>query len=100
MEFSSEDLKQIQAAGQLNYSPENICILLNISKVDEFIKLFNNQNSEVRKKYEAGKANAQMTIGKKLFDIAKKGDVETIELMRKIEKEKRFNNLKKELFGL
>lgn len=103
MKFSDEDLGQIQAAGQLEYSPEKICVLLNISKVDEFIRLFNDDNSEIRKKYEVGKANAHLIIDKKLFEKAKGGDLNAIMIMGKRQGARRWeeiNKLKRNLFRI
>lgn len=76
MEFTEEEKDQILSFGALSYKPEQIAKLWGKSREDAAL-LFDDPIFLVL--YEKGKAMAQFVIDKKLFDMARSGDLKALE---------------------
>ena len=85
MQYSATDLKNIQNCGMLSYAPEKIINLFEFEPL-EFIKDFNDTQSEVYNAYRKGADMYDFIIDKALFDKAKEGDTKALEKleMRKL----------------
>jgi hypothetical protein len=72
------DLFKIQAFGVLEYPPKKIINILEVEDESAFMRDFYNPLSDIYKAYQRGKDKADYAVDKKLFDLAKSGDIEAL----------------------
>lgn len=100
--FDSAILKQVVNFGALKYDPYQMRKLLRLSdeESEEFVKQFQNEESEIRKYYEQGLSIGEYNIDAGLAKKAEKGEVDaSIELGRR-QHDQKIDKLTKELFGI
>lgn len=74
--------------GALNYDALKMAIILNLEE-SQIFSLLNNKESDFYKLYEKGKILAEFAIDKKIFEMAKSGDLKAISIF---ENKKLLNN--------
>lgn len=80
MEYTAEILAKVRSMGTLNYHAERIIKLIEPDDPDQFRRDFYNKSSIIFKEYEKGVIYAEYQIDKKLFELAKEGDVKALEI--------------------
>ena len=100
MKGKTDILTTVLRFGKLNYSAERICILLMLDRKQkaEFMDLFNNPDSEVRRTYDKGLAMGEMKTDIYVNREAKNGNVLAIIEQSKRAYYKEMNELKDKLF--
>ena len=92
IDWQNEDVTEhLINFGALGYSSLEMSVILNVDE-SEIIALMKNKNSEFRKLYEKGIIYAKYLIDKKLFDLAKNGDIKAIKEIELREAKKRMTN--------
>jgi len=99
MDFSAEQIHEIENLSGLNYSVRKIAMYLDIP-VRELEKEYENLESKFRYHYERGQLLNQALIDNKLVENAKGGNITATQIYMKQAKENKLNNLKYELFGI
>lgn len=97
-----ELIDKIRVFGSLGYSPEQIANLLGFNKSAR-AKLYKDLVDEDHPRaiaYQRGFMTSEYKTDVSLVKAANSGDIDSIELLAKREKEREFKNLKKQLFGI
>jgi hypothetical protein len=68
--------------------------------VEEFHVYLSNPKSEVAKAFQNGIIERESEVYEKLLVNAKKGDPESVKLIQDIDKQRKIDELKKELFNV
>ncbi len=89
MSYSKEILAKVRSMGTLSYTLDRVLILVEPENPEQFIIDFNDKKSEIHKEFEKGVLIAEYQIDKKLFELAKEGDVAALEQLenRKIKRQ-------------
>ena len=95
-------LEQVLNFGALKYDPYKISKVLGLDaeKTIEFIKMFNDENSDIRIKYEQGSSISDYKIDAALMEKANKGNLDAILEISKRKYYGKSDSIKKEYFGL
>lgn len=80
MDYTDEFLNKIVSVGLLNYPLSKIINVLDIEDEIQFSTDFDNPDSPVSKAYQKGIDKSDYQIDSKLYELAKNGDVRSIEL--------------------
>jgi len=97
--FSEEDYTSIEDLSACNYAPEKIALFLEVDK-KSFLKLWNDKENEVRKRYERGKLVAEFEIQNQQKELAKKGNITAAQIFLKESEKNEVNNIRNRiLFG-
>jgi len=86
LKFSDEDITTIMDLAACNYTAEKVAVQLDVDK-KAFMQLWHNQNSDVRKAYEAGKLKATFNIMNKQRELAESGNITAAQIFLKESKE-------------
>ncbi len=96
MEDKNDLLKKVLQFGMLYYPISKILNILDLEDDAQFIKDFNNKNSDISKSYQKGVDKADFVLDLKLFKMASSGDLKALE---KYELRRKANIRKGEIEG-
>lgn len=92
--------EKMEIFGSLNYQPVKMAMILRYDNIQSFLNIFNNINSPARMAYEKGKAKSQLKADRTLMAKIEKGDAEAIESYDLLQKNRKYDELIYECFGL
>mgnify|MGYP005828085135 CR=1 FL=1 len=98
-ELDSQLLKDIRKLASCNLAPNEIALKLGINKAG-FMRIWRDEDSEIRQYYEAGLVDIAVKKRKALNKQIKKGNVTAMQIHDKMSEEAEFEAAKKEIFGL
>jgi hypothetical protein len=99
MKFTEEEYQTIEDLAALNYLPSQIAMYLNVDKKN-FLKLFDNPESQVRYHYERGRLVSEAQINLKLKENAVAGNITAAQIFQKEARRIEVQNIRnKVLFG-
>jgi hypothetical protein len=78
MEYTEEFLMKVIQVGTLGYPFSKIVNVLDVEDEGQFERDFYDENHVVCKNYKKGLDKADFIIDNKLFDMAKKGDLDAL----------------------
>lgn len=99
MELTEEQFEKIENLSQEGYTANAIAFLMDLN-VERFNRLINNPKSEVAKRFKKGKIEYDREIDESLSNQAKQGDAYAREILEKIRRQIRIDDLKNELFNI
>jgi hypothetical protein len=101
-QLSDEYVSQVRTFGALDYTPERICKLLNLSKVKSVVLKLRIEIPEdiYYKAYHQGKALGEYNIDAELAKKAETGDVDAITILEERKNERSEKDLRYKLFGI
>ena len=93
-------LDKIKMFGLLKYNLKKILSILR-GQIDptEFIRQFNDQESDIYLTYRSGFDNADFAIEKPIFDSALKGDLDAVKLLDERREESEYKQNVNQIFG-
>jgi hypothetical protein len=83
MIFTEEQLTEAETFGALCYPPNEICIILKI-KLDDFLKVWVDENSDFMQRYAHGAIIAKYSIDVMIFNNAQNGDFKALQEYKNI----------------
>lgn len=98
-ELDSQLLKEIRKLASCNLAPNEIALKLEINKAG-FMRIWRDQDSEIRQAYEAGLLDIEVKKRKALKKEIKAGNITAIQIHDRMTEEAEFEAAKKEIFGL
>lgn len=95
-------LKKIVNYASLKYSPQKICLLLDLDheQTEQFLIEYNNLGSVIRHHYDRGVTIGEFNVDAALAKQAENGDILSITEQATRQYRTKINDLKKELFNL
>ena len=78
MKLTDKQKEMIINFGAFHYAPEKMALIIDLP-IAEIIKEIKNKKSEFYRLYMEGKSKADYLIDKKLFELAKAGDLKALE---------------------
>lgn len=96
MNFTPEQIEQIESLAGCNYSPEKIALYFDLNET-EFMREWNDKASELRHHYDRGVLIAQAEMDMANLESAKGGSITAIQMHKKDAYSQRIENFKKEL---
>lgn len=100
MEYDETFLEKVRAFGMLRYSVNDIIHLVEPEDPDQFVKDFEDPESELHKAYKKGSMTGKYTMDKALFDVAKNNDPTANQLLVDRQDKDRINGAIYERFGI
>lgn len=99
LKFSDEEYTAIHDMAGLNYSPEKIALYLEVDGKD-FLRLWYDKNSEVRRQYDRGALVAEFNVNRKQKELAESGNITAAQIFLKEAESTKIDNIRnKILFG-
>lgn len=101
-QLSDEYVSQVRTFGALEYTPERICKLLNLSKDKSVVLKLRIEMPEdiYYKAYHQGKSLGEYNIDAELAKKAETGDVDAITILEERKNERSEKDLRYKLFGI
>lgn len=96
MQLDDQQILDIENLSGCNYSPEQIAMYIDVD-VDEFVREWHDENSQIRYRYERGKLLVLAESDMQLADSARKGNVTSYQVYRRSSLDRKFENLKKKI---
>jgi len=90
MEYSEEITNRLIQAGTLGYPLSKILSIIEVEDEAQFIKDFDNADSNVYKAYKKGLDKSEFLLDTKLFELAKSGDLTAIDMFEKKKKNNKY----------
>lgn len=82
MNFTDEQLAEIELMGSCFFTYKDIAVLLEVDP-KELKEILEDQNSEVYKSYEKGRLKSELEVRKSVVDLAKRGSSQAQEMVLK-----------------
>lgn len=79
MKYDVAFLEKVKAFGILGYAAHKIVYLVEPEDPEQFIRDFNDKESEVYKAFHTGSTTGEYTMDKSLFDMSKSNNIEANE---------------------
>jgi len=100
--LSDEYVSQVRTFGALDYTPERICKLLNLSRAKSIVLKLRIEIPEdvYYNAYHQGKALGEYNIDAELAKKAESGDVDAITILEERKNERSEKDLRYKLFGI
>lgn len=85
MKITDELTRKVTGMGMLKYPPSKMANVLDLSPEDEveFCRQLDDTSSDLSRAYQKGIDKADYLVDSKLFELAKTGDIKSIELLEK-----------------
>jgi hypothetical protein len=102
MYLDEQQLAQVKSCGLVGTQPNQICKILGFvgETRRSFLIDFENEESKIRMIYDEGVAIGEYNIDAKLTKEAEKGDVFSIQQLKKNQEKREVDDLVKNLFGV
>jgi|GEM_PF-5999771 len=98
-ELDSQLLKDIRKLASFNLAPNEIALKLGINKAG-FMRIWRDEDSEIREAYDAGRIDIKEEQMIALNDQVEEGNNTAIQIQARLIEEQEFEARKKEIFGL
>jgi hypothetical protein len=82
IKLSQDELDEVGKLAAANYSAESVALHFDIPKND-FLAVFNDQNSELRQNYDRGRLQARFNILDKQRELAESGNITATQIFLK-----------------
>lgn len=96
MEFTQEQIEEIEMLAGINYTVRQIALYFKIPAGD-LHKEFNNKESEFRKFYDRGKLISQAQIDMQTLQSAKGGNMTAMQQIEKVRNARHFETMRDQL---
>ena len=96
MEFTEEQIEEIESLAGINYTIKQMAMYFNIP-IKELQRQFDDKTSEFRFHYDRGQLIAQAQIDMKVLESAKGGNTTAQQQIEKIRDARKFENIRDQL---